>query len=103
MKECLSGKRTQKDLIDELGKSSLRGLGGAGFPTSKKWDLVRANDGKKALAVNGDEGEPGTFKDRLYLENGPHRTLEGMLIAAWAVDADDCYFYLRDELSLIHI
>jgi formate dehydrogenase len=97
LKECLSGQRTQQDLIEELGKSALRGLGGAGFPTSKKWDLVRANNGRKALAVNGDEGEPGTFKDRLYLENDPHRTLEGMLIAAWAVGAEDCYFYLRDE------
>ena len=97
LKECLSGQRTQQDLIEELGKSALRGLGGAGFPTSKKWDLVRANNGRKALAVNGDEGEPGTFKDRLYLENDPHRTLEGMLIAAWAVGAADCYFYLRDE------
>lgn len=97
LRECLSGQRTQQDLIEELGKSALRGLGGAGFPTSKKWDLVRANNGRKALAVNGDEGEPGTFKDRLYLENDPHRTLEGMLIAAWAVGAEDCYFYLRDE------
>ena len=97
LKECLSGQRTQQGLIAELGKSALRGLGGAGFPTSKKWDLVRANNGRKALAVNGDEGEPGTFKDRLYLENDPHRTLEGMLIAAWAVGAEDCYFYLRDE------
>ena len=97
LKECLSGQRTQQDLIEELGKSALRGLGGAGFPTSKKWDLVRANNGRKTLAVNGDEGEPGTFKDRLYLENDPHRTLEGMLIAAWAVGAADCYFYLRDE------
>tara|TARA_S200000501_G_scaffold111871_1_gene105182 strand:- start:7230 stop:8978 length:1749 start_codon:yes stop_codon:yes gene_type:complete len=97
LKECLSGQITQQGLIAELGKSALRGLGGAGFPTSKKWDLVRANNGRKALAVNGDEGEPGTFKDRLYLENDPHRTLEGMLIAAWAVGAEDCYFYLRDE------
>ena len=78
LKECLSGQITQQGLIAELGKSALRGLGGAGFPTSKKWDLVRANNGRKALAVNGDEGEPGTFKDRLYLENDPHRTLEGM-------------------------
>ena len=84
-------------IINEIKSSELRGRGGAGFPTGKKWEIVSNYDGKKYVAVNGDEGEPGTFKDRLYLENDPHRTLEGMLIAAWAVDADDCYFYLRDE------
>ena len=97
LKECLSGSRNQQTFIEELEKSALRGLGGAGFPTARKWNLVRENNGKKVVAVNGDEGEPGTFKDRLYLESDPHRILEGMLIAAWAVGAEDCYFYLRDE------
>ena len=97
LKECLSGFRNQQSFIEELEKSALRGLGGAGFPTARKWNLVRGNKGKKVVAVNGDEGEPGTFKDRLYLESDPHRILEGMLIAAWAVGAEDCYFYLRDE------
>ena len=97
LKECLSGSRNQQSFIEELEKSALRGLGGAGFPTARKWNLVRGNKGKKVVAVNGDEGEPGTFKDRLYLESDPHRILEGMLIAAWAVGAEDCYFYLRDE------
>ena len=97
LKECLSGFRNQQSFIEELEKSALRGLGGAGFPTARKWNLVRGNKGKKVVAVNGDEGEPGTFKDRLYLESDPHRVLEGMLIAAWAVGAEDCYFYLRDE------
>ncbi|MDC1171900.1 NAD(P)H-dependent oxidoreductase subunit E [Alphaproteobacteria bacterium] len=97
LKECLSGSRDQQAFIKELEESALRGLGGAGFPTARKWNLVRENNGKKVVAVNGDEGEPGTFKDRLYLESDPHRILEGMLIAAWAVGAEDCYFYLRDE------
>ena len=97
LKECLSGSRNRQSFIEELEKSALRGLGGAGFPTARKWNLVRGNKGKKVVAVNGDEGEPGTFKDRLYLESDPHRILEGMLIAAWAVGAEDCYFYLRDE------
>ena len=97
LRECLSGSRTPESIIEVLGQSSLRGLGGAGFPTARKWSLVRAAAGRKALAVNADEGEPGTFKDRHYLERDPHRTLEGMLIAAWVVGASDCYFYLRDE------
>jgi formate dehydrogenase len=77
--------------------AGLRGLGGAGFPTGKKWEFVRANPGPRYLAVNGDEGEPGTFKDRWYLERSPHLFLEGMLIAAWAVGAQTCFIYLRDE------
>ena len=97
LRECLAGRRTPEEIIETLGQSALRGLGGAGFPTSRKWSLVRAVEGRKALAVNADEGEPGTFKDRHYLETDPHRTLEGMLIAAWVVEAEDCFFYLRDE------
>ena len=84
--------------------SGLRGLGGAGFPSGKKWGFVRANPGPRYLAVNGDEGEPGTFKDRYYLEREPHVFLEGMLIAAWAVEADKCFIYMRDEYpAVLHI
>jgi len=97
LRECLSGARKPEELLETLGQSALRGLGGAGFPTPRKWGLVRAVEGRKVLAVNADEGEPGTFKDRYYLERDPHRTLEGMLIGAWVVGAEDCYFYLRDE------
>ncbi len=81
--------------------SGLRGLGGAGFPSGKKWGFVRANPGPRFLAVNGDEGEPGTFKDRYYLERTPHLMLEGMLIAAWAVEAERCYVYMRDEYPAV--
>ena len=81
--------------------SGLRGLGGAGFPTGRKWHFVRAEAGPRMLAVNADEGEPGTFKDRYYLESDPHRFLEGMLIAAWAVEAEAIYIYLRDEYPAI--
>ena len=89
---------------DKILESGLRGLGGAGFPSGKKWGFVRANDGPRYLAVNGDEGEPGTFKDRYYLERTPHLFLEGMLIAAWAVEADTCFIYMRDEYpAVLHI
>ncbi|MFP7571210.1 NAD(P)H-dependent oxidoreductase subunit E [Marivita sp. S2033] len=86
---------------DKLLESGLRGLGGAGFPSGKKWGFVRANPGTRYLAVNGDEGEPGTFKDRYYLEREPHTFLEGMLIAAWAVEADTCFIYMRDEYPAV--
>ena len=81
--------------------SGLRGLGGAGFPSGKKWGFVRMNEGPCYLAVNGDEGEPGTFKDRYYLERTPHLFLEGMLIAAWAVEADKAFIYMRDEYPAV--
>ena len=84
-----------------VNQSGLRGLGGAGFPSGKKWGFVRAADGPRYLAVNGDEGEPGTFKDRYYLERTPHLFLEGMLIAAWAVEADKCFIYMRDEYPVV--
>lgn len=87
----------QNSLLD----SGLRGLGGAGFPSGKKWGFVRANAGPRYLAVNGDEGEPGTFKDRYYLERVPHLFLEGMLIAAWAVEADKVFIYMRDEYPAV--
>ncbi len=82
---------------EKILASGLRGLGGAGFPTGRKWGFVRAEAGPRYLAVNGDEGEPGTFKDRFYLEREPHVFLEGMLIAAWAVEAETCFVYMRDE------
>ncbi len=85
----------------ELLESGLRGLGGAGFPSGRKWGFVRAEAGPRYLAVNGDEGEPGTFKDRYYLERTPHLFLEGMLIAAWAVEAETCFIYMRDEYPAV--
>ena len=86
---------------EELLSAGLRGLGGAGFPSGRKWGFVRANPGPRTLAVNGDEGEPGTFKDRHYLERTPHLMLEGMLIAAWAVEAEKCFVYMRDEYPAV--
>ncbi|SPJ29293.1 NAD(P)H-dependent oxidoreductase subunit E [Falsiruegeria mediterranea] len=86
---------------DNVLSSGLRGLGGAGFPSGKKWGFVRMNEGQRYLAVNGDEGEPGTFKDRYYLERTPHVFLEGMLIAAWAVEAETCFIYMRDEYPAV--
>jgi len=86
---------------DRVRASGLRGLGGAGFPAGKKWGFVRGNPGPRYLAVNGDEGEPGTFKDRHYLERMPHLFLEGMLIAAWAVEAQTCFIYMRDEYPAV--
>jgi len=94
---CLSGERSVDEVITTLSDGGLRGLGGAGFPTGRKWGFVRAEDGPRLMAVNGDEGEPGTFKDRLYLETKPHQFLEGMLIAAWAVEAEEVFIYIRDE------
>ncbi len=86
---------------EQVLSSGLRGLGGAGFPSGKKWGFVRANPGPRYLAVNGDEGEPGTFKDRYYLERTPHLFLEGMLIAAWAVEAETAFIYMRDEYPAV--
>lgn len=89
---------------DKVLSAGLRGLGGAGFPSGKKWGFVRANAGTRYLAVNGDEGEPGTFKDRYYLERTPHLFLEGMLIAAWAVEVEKAFIYMRDEYpAVLHI
>jgi len=83
--------------IKIMEDSGLRGLGGAGFPSGRKWRIVKGQAGEKLMAVNIDEGEPGTFKDRTYLERDPHRFLEGMLIAAQVVGIQTCYIYLRDE------
>jgi len=84
-------------LLKALDDASLRGLGGAGFPTGRKWRAVLGEPGPRLMAINGDEGEPGTFKDRYYLETDPHRFLEGMLIGAHVVEAPEIYIYLRDE------
>lgn len=95
------GAKTPDDLQAEVLESGLRGMGGAGFPSGKKWSFVRMNEGPRYLAVNGDEGEPGTFKDRYFLERDPHVFLEGMLIAAWAVEAETCFIYMRDEYPAV--
>ena len=92
-----SGERSIDDVLDALDESGLRGLGGAGFPAGRKWRAVRGEPGPRLMAVNADEGEPGTFKDRHYLLSDPHRFLEGMLIGAHVVEADAVYIYLRDE------
>jgi len=94
---CLAGERKREELIEILEHSGLRGLGGAGFPAGRKWRLVRQEPAPRLMAVNADEGEPGTFKDRYFLETDPHRFLEGMLIAAWVIEAAETYIYLRDE------
>jgi formate dehydrogenase len=101
--DCLSGERTREDIIKAVSDANLRGLGGAGFPTGRKWSLVRQEPAPRMVAVNGDEGEPGTFKDRHYLARDPHRFLEGMLIAAWVVEARDIYVYIRDEYPEIRL
>ena len=101
LRECLADKRTPEELIAILQKSPLRGLGGAGFPTGLKWKFVRGYPGPRLMAINADEGEPGTFKDRYYLEREPHRFLEGVLIGAWVVEAETVYIYLRDEYPAI--
>ena len=98
---CVEGARSAESVVDILKDSKLRGLGGAGFPAGKKWEILRGQPKPRNIAVNIDEGEPGTFKDRHYLERDPHRFLEGMLIAAWAIEADECYIYLRDEYAAI--
>ncbi len=97
LRACVGGQRDVESIIKILEDSNLRGLGGAGFPAGRKWRIVRAEAGPRLMAVNIDEGEPGTFKDRTLMERDPHRFIEGMLIAAWAVGIEQCYVYLRDE------
>jgi len=97
--ECLAGKRDAEAIMKALEDSALRGLGGAGFPAGRKWRIVRAEKAPRLLAINIDEGEPGTFKDRYYLERDPHRFLEGAIIAAWTVQIAQIYIYLRDEYA----
>lgn len=100
--DCRAGRRTPDDILAVLEASGLRGLGGAGFPTVRKWRTVRALAGPRMVCVNADEGEPGTIKDRVWLETRPHRMLEGALIAAWVVGADHVVIYLRDEYPEAH-
>jgi len=97
LKECVSGGRDVESVIQTMEASGLRGLGGAGFPAGRKWRIVGKEAGPRLMAINIDEGEPGTFKDRTYLERDPHRFLEGAMIAAWAVGIETIYIYLRDE------
>lgn len=97
--ECLNGTRDAESLIKTMENSGLRGLGGAGFPAGRKWRIVRGEKGPRVMAVNIDEGEPGTFKDRYYLERDPHRFLEGVIVAAWTVQISEVYIYLRDEYA----
>ncbi len=97
LQRCLNGKLPVEQLVELLESSNLRGLGGAGFPTGRKWKFVRMAPAPRLMAVNGDEGEPGTIKDHHYLSRRPHQFLEGMLIGAWAVEAEAVYVYMRDE------
>jgi formate dehydrogenase len=101
LRECRAGRHQPDDLIAQLDASGLRGLGGAGFRSALKWRLTRQHEGPRLLVINADEGEPGTFKDRHYLETDPHRFLEGMLLAAWVIEASTIYIYLRDEYPQI--
>ena len=96
-KKVIDNKISKSNIINILNESGLKGKGGAGFPTGKKWEIVSKFKGKKYIAINGDEGEPGTFKDRYYLESDPHRFLEGLLIASNFIDAHEAYIYIRDE------
>jgi formate dehydrogenase beta subunit len=97
--DCLAGKRTREEITRIMEDSGLRGLGGAGFPAGRKWRLVAAEPEPRVMAVNIDEGEPGTFKDRWYLERDPHRFLEGMLVSAWCAGVGEIWIYLRDEYA----
>jgi len=101
LSRCRNGELSVSDVVETLSNAGLRGLGGAGFGSGQKWKFVLAERGPRYLAVNADEGEPGTFKDRHYLESDPHRFLEGALIAAWAIEAQAVYIYLRDEYPAV--
>ncbi|WP_445082915.1 NAD(P)H-dependent oxidoreductase subunit E [Chelativorans sp. YIM 93263] len=101
LEKVRSGEISVDTLIETMQSAGLRGLGGAGFPAGRKWSIVRSYPGPRLMSINGDEGEPGTFKDRIYLERDPHRTFEGALIAAHAVEAERIYFYMRDEYPAV--
>ncbi len=101
LRECLSGARTRAAIIAEVEEADLRGRGGAGFPMARKWRLLAGGSKPRYLVINADEGEPGAFKDRHCLETDPHRVLEGALIAAWTVEAEEVFLYLRDEYAHI--
>ena len=102
LQKCRDGNVAVEALMEAMQQANLRGLGGAGFPTFKKWTFVRQEAGPRYCAINADEGEPGTFKDRYYLERSPHQFLEGALVSAWAVEAEALYIYLRDEYPALH-
>jgi formate dehydrogenase beta subunit len=97
--DCITGKHDRDNIIQILEGSNLKGLGGAGFPVGRKWRILREQPQPRLIAINIDEGEPGTFKDRYYIERDPHRFIEGTLIAHWAIEADAIYIYLRDEYA----
>jgi formate dehydrogenase len=97
LEACLKGERNPDEVVKTMQDSGLRGLGGAGFPSGLKWKIIREQPKPRVMAINGDEGEPGTFKDRYYLETDPHRFIEGMLVAAWAAEIEGIYIYIRDE------
>ena len=99
LQDCVEGQHQADDIIATITSSGLRGLGGAGFPTGRKWSLLKQQPAPKYVAINIDEGEPGTFKDRHFLEHDPHRFIEGTLVAAWAIAAEAVYIYLRDEYA----
>ncbi len=101
LSECRNGAHTAEEIAGILSAADLRGMGGAGFPAGRKWSIVRSYPGPRLMTINGDEGEPGTFKDRHYLETDPHRMLEGALIGAWAVEAERLYIYMRDEYPAV--
>ena len=104
LEKCRAGKLPFDSIIKEMTDAGLRGLGGAGFPAGRKWQIVRSYQGPRLMTINGDEGEPGTFKDRYYLERNPQQMFEGALIAAWAVEAERIYLYMRDEYpAVLHI
>lgn len=103
LKKLRAGSSSREQVLVAVEESGLRGLGGAGFQLAQKWRLVLQAQGPRLLAVNADEGEPGTFKDRYYLETKPHQFLEGMLIAAWMIEAEDVYIYLRDEYPQLQL
>lgn len=99
--DCVAGKHSVESIIQIMENTNLRGLGGAGFPVGQKWRILNDQQSPRLMAVNIDEGEPGTFKDRYYLERDPHRFIEGALIAAWAIQAAEVYIYIRDEYASI--
>jgi formate dehydrogenase beta subunit len=101
LERCRKGELSIDAVIKEMSDAGLRGLGGAGFPTGRKWQIVRSYPGPRLMTINGDEGEPGTFKDRFYLERNPHQMFEGALIAAWTSDAERIYLYMRDEYPVV--
>ncbi|MFT5259232.1 MAG: NADH:ubiquinone oxidoreductase subunit F (NADH-binding) [Saprospiraceae bacterium] len=99
--KLLAGEQSVEDVIETLKTANLRGLGGAGFPLATKWNILRSQATPRWMAINIDEGEPGTFKDRVYLEKQPHALLEGILIAGWAIESSNCILYVRDEYPAI--